>query len=180
VGELLVRESKSATAEEALKLNVIDLIATNRQDLLRQLDGRTVGEKTLKTAAASVEEIPMTLREKVFQTLWRPEMMYVLMIIVILRDHRRVEQPRGGVAGVVGAISLVLLLFMMSALPFNAAGMVMIALAVVLFLIDAFAPTHGVLTAGGVMAFFLGSLMLFDRTDPFLRISFGLIVRPRW
>ena len=106
----------------------------------------------------------MSLREKIFQDSWRPEMMFVLMLIVDVRHHRRIEPVRARFCpGVAGVIALVWLLYMASVLPMNMAGLAMIALAIALFIIDVFAPTHGVLTAGGIVAFFLGPLMLFDR-----------------
>jgi membrane-bound serine protease (ClpP class) len=166
-----VRESSAITAEKALELNVIDLIAKDVPDLVKQLDGREVNGKKLKTAGADVHEIEMTLRERVFQKIWRPEMMYVLMIIVIYGIIGELSNPGAILPGVVGVIALVLLLYMAAALPMNVAGLAMIGLAVVLFIVDVFAPTHGVLTAGGVVAFFLGSLMLFDRTEPVYRLS---------
>jgi len=140
------------------------------------LEGRKVGEKTLRTAEAKVVEIPMTLRERVFQMMWRPEVMYVLMIIVIYGIIGELSNPGAILPGVVGVIALVLLLYMAAVLPVNIAGVALIVLAVVLFLIDVFAPTHGVLTFGGVIAFFLGSLMLFERTEGFYRLSIGIII----
>ena len=166
-----VRESSAITAEKALELNVIDLIAKDTPDLLKQLDGREVNGRKLKTAGADVREIEMTLRERVFQRIWRPEMMYVLMIIVIYGIIGELSNPGAILPGVVGVIALVLLLYMAAALPMNVAGLAMIGLAIVLFIVDVFAPTHGVLTAGGVAAFFIGSLMLFDRSEPFYRLS---------
>ena len=170
-----VRESSAITAEKALELNVIDLIAKDIPDLLKQLDLREVNGKKLKTAGAEVQEIGKTPRERVFQKIWRPEMMYVLMIIVIYGIIGELSNPGAILPGVVGVIALVLLLYMAAALPMNVAGLAMIGLAIVLFIVDVFAPTHGVLTAGGVVAFFLGSLMLFDRSEPFFRLSLAWI-----
>ena len=171
-----VRESASVTAEKALELNVIDLIATNMPDLLQQLDGRTVNNHNLHTVGAKPNEISMTTRERVFQMIWRPEVMFVLMLIVIYGTIGEMSSPGAILPGVVGAIALVLLLYMGSILPMNTAGLALIALAVGLFVIDVFAPTHGILTGGGIIAFFLGSLMLFDHSQPFLRLSLTLIV----
>jgi membrane-bound serine protease (ClpP class) len=171
-----VRESKAITAERALELNVIDLIAKNVPDLLKQIDGRKWEDKTLKTAGANVVEIPMTPRERVFQMIWRPEVMYFLMIIVIYGIIGELSSPGAILPGVVGTIALILLLYMASILPVNIAGLALVGLAIALFLIDVFAPTHGILTAGGVVAFFLGSLMMFDRTEPVYRLSLGLII----
>ncbi len=171
-----VRESASIGAEKALELNVIDLIAKDLPDLLRQLDGREVGGKTLKTAGADVVEIPMSARERVFQMIWRPEVMFILMLVVIYGIIGEMSNPGAILPGVVGAIALIVLLYMAAILPVNIAGLALIVLAVGLFVIDVFAPTHGVLTLGGVVAFFLGSLMLFDAAGPLYRLSLGLII----
>ena len=170
-----VRESSAITAEQALKLNVIDLVATNMTDLLRQLDGRTVNGRVLHTRGASVVEVPMTTREQVFQMLWRPEVMFVLMLVAIYGLIGEMSNPGAILPGVVGAIALILMLYLAAVLPINVAGLAMILLAVGLLIIDAFTPTHGVLTAGGILSFFLGSLMLFDKT-PFFRLSLAVII----
>ena len=166
-----VRESSSIPAEKALELNVIDLIAKDLPDLLKQIDGREVNGKRLQTAGASPVEIPKTFRDRIFQVLFSPEMLYVLGLFVLYGVIGELTNPGAILPGVVGVIALVLVLYVASVLPVNAAGVALIGLAIVLFLIDVFAPTHGALTAGGVVAFFLGSLMLFDRSEPFYRLS---------
>jgi len=171
-----VRESASITAEKALELNVIDLIAKDLPDLLKEIDGREVNGKTLHTASAEVVEIPMSPRERVFQMIWRPEVMFVLMLITIYGIIGELSNPGAVLPGVVGAIALILLLYMAAILPVNIAGLALIGLAIALFIVDAFAPTHGVLTSGGIVAFFLGSLMLFNRAEPVYRLSLGLII----
>jgi membrane-bound serine protease (ClpP class) len=162
-----VRESASITAAQALKLHVIDFIAADMPDLLRQLDGREAPGKTLRTASASVVEIPMTAGERIFQMLWRPEVMFVLMLVAIYGIIGELSNPGAVLPGVAGAVALVLALYMGSVLPVNAAGLALMLLAVALFIIDVFATTHGVLTAGGVVAFLLGSLLLFNRQPGF-------------
>jgi membrane-bound serine protease (ClpP class) len=171
-----VRESASITAEKALKLKVIDLIARDHSDLLRQLDGRQVNGKVLKTAGASIMEIPMAPREKVFHLLWRPELMLILMLVAIYGIIGELSSPGAVLPGVLGGIALILVLYMSAILPINVAGLAMIGLAVVLFIVDIYAPTHGVLTFGGIVTFFLGALMLFDRADPGFRLSLAYII----
>jgi len=171
-----VRESASITAEKALELNVIEIIARDLPDLLRQLDGRTLHDKTLQTTDARVLEIPMAAREKVFQLLWRPEVMFILMLIAIYGIIGELSNPGAIFPGVVGAIALILVLYMSAILPVNIAGLALIGLAIVFFIADVFAPTHGVLTVGGIVSFFLGALMLFNRADPAFRLSLGFIV----
>ncbi len=171
-----VKESASITAEKALELKAIDLIAKDRSDLLQQLDGRKVGGKILHTAGASFAEIPMIVRERVFQALWRPEVMFILMLVAIYGIIGELSNPGAILPGVVGAIALIVVLYMSSILPVNVAGLALIGLAVMLFVVDVFAPTHGVLTGGGIIAFFLGALMLFNRADPSFRLSLAYII----
>ncbi|MGD0412640.1 MAG: nodulation protein NfeD [Verrucomicrobiota bacterium] len=169
-----VRESASITADEALQLKVIDLIARDLPDLLQQINGRESAGKTLRTAGARVVEIPMSAREKVFQMLWRPEVMYLLMLVAMYGIIAELSHPGAIFPGVVGAIAVVLSLYMSAVLPINVAGGVLILVAMGLFVADIYAPTHGVLTVGGLAAFFIGSLMLFDR-DPAYSLSPALI-----
>ncbi len=166
-----VRESAAITADKALELNVIDLIAKDLPDLLRQLDGREVNGRTLQTAGAAILEIPMTVQENVFQVIAHPQVMLILMLIVMYGVIGEMTSPGAILPGVAGVISLLVLLYLASILPMNIAGLALIGVAIALFLVDVFAPTHGVLTGGGIVAFFLGTLMLFDRSEPFLRLS---------
>ncbi len=171
-----VKESASITAEKALELKVIDLIAVDLPDLLKQLNGRVVDGKTLKTADAEVSEIKMSASERVFQKLWRPEVMFVLMLIAIYGIIGELTTPGAILPGVVGAIALILALYLAAILPVNVTGLVLIALALMLFIFDVYAPTHGVLTMGGVISFLIGSLMLFNRADPLFRLSLSYII----
>jgi len=170
-----VRESASATAQQALELHAVDLIAADIPSLLAQLDGREIRGKTLHTAAARVVEIPMIAREEIFQMMWRPEVMFVLMLIAVYGIIGEMSHPGAALPGVVGAVALILALYMGSILPVNVAGVALILLALGLFVTDAFASTHGALTAGGVVSFFLGSLMLFNPGSGF-HVSLAYIV----
>jgi membrane-bound serine protease (ClpP class) len=171
-----VRESASITAEKALELKVIELIAQDVPDLLKQLDQREVNGRKLATAGATVESVPMLLREKVFQMLWRPEVLFILMLVAIYGILGELSNPGAILPGVAGAIALIVVLYMAAILPINVAGLALIFLAVALFIVDVFAPTHGVLTVGGCVAFFLGALLLFDDSVPGFRLSLALIV----
>jgi membrane-bound serine protease (ClpP class) len=171
-----VIESASITAEKALELKVIDLIADDLPDLLKKMDGRSAAGKTLQTARASIAEIPMSAWERFAQLFLRPEAMFVLMLMVIYGIIGELSTPGAILPGVAGAIALVLVLYMSAILPVNVAGIALILLATVLFIVDIYAPTHGVLTAGGIVSFFLGALMLFDRAEPGFRLSLSLIV----
>lgn len=171
-----VRASASITAEEALATNVIDLIAQDVPDLLKQIDGRVVDGKTLHTAAATVVEIPMRAWERFAQLFLRPEVMFIFMLMVIYGFIGELSSPGAILPGVVGAIALVLVLYMSAILPVNIAGLLLIGLAVLLFVADVFTPTHGVLTAGGIAAFFLGALMLFNHAGPGYHLPLAWII----
>jgi membrane-bound serine protease (ClpP class) len=171
-----VKESASITAEKALQLKVIDLIAPDISDLLQKLNGRVADGKTLNTAGAQVSEIKMSASEHVFQKLWRPEVMFILMLIAIYGIIGELTNPGAILPGVVGAIALILTLYLAAILPVNVTGLLLIALALMLFVIDVYATTHGVLTVGGIIAFLIGSLMLFNRADPLFRLSLSYII----
>ena len=171
-----VRESASITAEKALELKVIDLIAADTPELLKRLNGRAVDGKALNTATAEIAEIKMSPSERVFQQLWRPEVMFILMLIAIYGIIGEMTTPGAILPGVVGAIALILALYLAAILPVNVTGVVLIALAMMLFIFDIYAPTHGVLTIGGIVSFLIGSLMLFNRADPLFRLSLSYII----
>src|SRR4030095_6621612 len=133
-----VKESASITAEKAHELKVVEIIAADMPALLAQLDGREVNGRKLETAGASVTRIEMSLSERVFQKLWRPEVMFILMLIAIYGIIGELSNPGAILPGVAGVIAFVLALYMAAILPVNAAGLVLIALAIALFAIDVF------------------------------------------
>ena len=171
-----VVKSESVTAEKAVDMNIIDLIARDVPELLAKLDGRKVNGEALHTTGATVIELRMLARERVFQLLWRPEVMLILMLAAIYGIIGELSSPGAILPGVVGAIALILALYMASVLPVNIAGFALIGVAIILFIVDIFAPTHGILTFGGVASFFLGALMLFNRADPAFRLSLYSII----
>jgi membrane-bound serine protease (ClpP class) len=171
-----VRESASITAEKALELKVVDVVAKDLTDLLKQIDGRKIGDHVLRTAHATVVDLPMIARERVFQLLWRPEVLFVLMLVAIYGIIGELSNPGAVLPGVAGGIALILALYMGSVLPISIAGVALIALAVLLFIVDVYAATHGVLTAGGIVAFFLGGLLLFGDAGPAFRLSLAAII----
>src|SRR5438445_7751693 len=144
-----VRESASITAEKAFELRVIDLIAADMPELLKRLNGRVVDGKALNTAAAEIAQIKMSPSERVFQQLWRPEVMFILMLIAIYGIIGEMTTPGAILPGVVGAIALILALYLAAILPVNVTGVVLIALAMMLFIFDIYAPTHGQDTVRG-------------------------------
>ena len=171
-----VRDSASVTSEKALELGVIDLIATDWDDLLSQLHGREIQEAVLDTQDATLVAIPMLARERVFQMLWRPEVMFVLMLVAIYGLVGELSNPGAIFPGVTGAIALILVLYMASILPVNVAGVALIGLAIALFVAEALTPTFGAFTAGGAVAFLLGSMMLFDPVEPAFRLSLAMVL----
>jgi Membrane-bound serine protease (ClpP class) len=171
-----VVESASITAEKALELNVIDLIAEDIPDLLKKIDGREVDGMTIKTSGAETTPIPMVPREKFFQLIWRPEVMFVLLLVAIYGIVGEINNPGTFLPGVAGAIALILFLYMSTILPINIAGIALIVLAVILFVLEIYVPSHGVLGVGGVVAFFLGALMLFNRAAPGFHLSLWYVV----
>ena len=171
-----VRESASITSEEALDQGVIDFIADDMPDLLKQLDGREVGDQTLHTANATVVEIPMNTWEDFSRLFLRPEVMFLFMLMVIYGIIGELSSPGAILPGIVGAIALILVLYMSSILPVNITGLVLIGLSIALFIVDVYSPTHGILTAGGIVAFFLGALMLFSHAAPGFGLSLSWII----
>ena len=171
-----VIESAAISAERALELNVIDLIADDLPDLLKKMDGHKVGDKSLQSSEATIVVIPMSAWERFSQMVLRPEAMFVLMLVVIYGIIGELSNPGAILPGVAGAIALVLVLYMSAILPVNIAGIALILLAVALFIADIYAPTHGVLTVGGIVSFFLGALMLFNHAEPGFRLSLSVII----
>ncbi|MFQ6058186.1 MAG: nodulation protein NfeD [Anaerolineae bacterium] len=175
--EKAVRESASATEQEALELEVIDLTARDLDDLLAQLEGREVEvagrTMTLHTTGAAVKPIPMTVVEGFLHAITDPNIAYILLILGLNGLIFELASPGGFIAGVVGSICLLLGLYALGVLSINLAGLLLILLAFVLFIADIKAPTHGALTAGGIISFVLGSLILFN--TPFYAVSRGLI-----
>jgi len=178
--EAAVRESISATAEEALDLQVIDLLADSLPDLLEQLDGTVVTlageERVLATLEAAVETIEPTFREKLLAHLADPNIAYILMLLGMYGLIFELQNPGAIFPGVVGAISLVLAFMSFQTLPVNTAGLALIILAVILFLLEIKITSYGLLSIGGVISMLLGSLMLFDTVEPAMRLSLGVII----
>jgi membrane-bound serine protease (ClpP class) len=166
-----VRDGASVTSSEALEINVIDLIAEDLNDLLMQIDGMDVDGKILNTRNASQNRIPQTLAEIFFSFILRPEVMLILTLVAIYGIIGEVTNPGGIVPGVAGVIALILLLYGVAAMPINLAGFLLIGLAVILFVAEAFTPAFGILITGGAVAFFLGALMLFQDLPDEMQVS---------
>lgn len=166
-----VSEGASITADEALEMNVIDLIAADLDDLLDQMDGMELNGKILATRDAETESIPRNMAEIFFSFLLRPEVMLILTMVAIYGIIGEVTNPGGIIPGVSGVIALILLLYGVAALPINLAGFLLIGFAIILFVAEAFTPTFGVLILSGSIAFFLGALMLFQDLPDAMQLS---------
>lgn len=166
-----VRDGASITANEAFEINVIDLIADDIQDLLEKIDGMEIEGKILNTRDADTDRIPQTLAEIFFGFLIRPEVMLILTLIAIYGIIGEVTNPGGIIPGVSGVIALILLLYGVAAMPINLAGFLLIGLAIILFVAEAFTPAFGLLIASGAVAFFLGALMLFQDLPEGMQLS---------
>jgi membrane-bound serine protease (ClpP class) len=178
--EAAVRESVSISAAEALKRRVIDLIAPSTAALLDEIDGRTVevGERsvTLKTKDAQIVTVEMSWTDRLLHAITNPNIAYILLMLGLLGLYFELSTPGAVLPGVVGSICLILAFFALQALSVNYAGILLIILAVVLFIVDVKASTHGALTLGGLAAMTIGSIMLFNNPDPALRASLQVII----
>jgi membrane-bound serine protease (ClpP class) len=175
-----VRESVSIGAQEALEKNVIDIIASDLSDLLTQIDGREIktatGNKVLATKGSTIQYIEMGLREKVLDTLSNPNISYILMMVGLLGLYFELSNPGAIFPGVIGGICLILAFFAFQTLPVNYAGILLIILSLILFILEIKVTSFGMLTVGGIIALTLGSLMLFDSSVPFARVSLDVII----
>lgn len=174
--EKIVRESVSTPAREAVEMKVADLVAEDEQELLRELDGRTYlrkGEKTVfDTGGARIVFAEMTLRQKILNVVSNPNVAYMLLMLGILGIFFEISQPGVILPGAIGAIALLLAFFGLQTLPVNFAGVLLILLAIVLFILEIKVVSYGMLTVGGLVAMTLGSLMLIDSGDsPYFQIS---------
>ncbi len=177
--ELAVREAVSATEQEALELNVVDLIATNLPDLLEQIDGREVtllggGVVTLETAGALTREYAMRGTERFLFAISDPNIAYMLMGLAMLGIFVEISNPGLIFPGVFGAISLLMAFFSLGTLPINLAGILLVLLAAGFFVAEVFTTSFGLFTAGGVVALAIGSMILF-KGGPLFQVSPWLI-----
>ncbi len=176
--EEVVRKSVSITEKEALKKNVINFIAKDLDDLLTQLDEKTVqlnGEKTiLKTKGAEIKRYPMSWRYKILDKISDPNIAYILMMLGIYGIFFELSNPGSVFPGVLGGIFLILAFFAFQVLTINAAGLLLILLALVFFLLEIKITSYGLLTMGGIVSMVLGSLMLFR--SPEIKVSLSVII----
>jgi membrane-bound serine protease (ClpP class) len=177
--ERAVREAKSLSAEEALKARVIDLLATDVPDLLAKLDGRevktTAGAVRLQTTGAAVESLKPDWRTEFLSVVSNPTVALILLLVGVYGLFIEFTHPGVVLPGVVGAIALLLAFFAFQLLPVNYAGLGLILLGIALMVAEAFVPSFGALGIGGIAAFVLGGVLLFDRDIPGLSIPLGVL-----
>ena len=178
--EKAVREAASLPASEALKLNVIDIVATSMADLLKQIDGREViiheQKRTLNTAGLPLVQIDPDWRSRLLSVITNPNVAYILMIIGIYGLIFEFSNPGAIVPGTIGAICLLLALYSFQLLPINYAGMGLILLGIALMIVEAFEPSFGILGIGGVISFVMGSIILMDTEAPGFGIDISVII----
>ena len=175
--EKAIRESVSVTETEALKENIIDVVATDMDDLIRQINGRTIpGKGVLKLDGAIRTVLKEGLRTKILKTISDPNIAYILMMIGIAGIYFELSHPGAIFPGVVGAISLVLAFFAFQTLPVNYAGFLLILLAVVFFIMELKITSYGLLSVAGVLSFLLGSIMLFEGDSPEMRVAWRVML----
>ena len=172
--EKAIREAVSITAEEAVENNVVDLVAKNMDDLLQKVDGMEVtvpsGKVVLKTKDLKRVYYRPGFRDRVLKTISDPNIAYILMLIGLAGLYFEFSNPGAIIPGVLGAISLILAFFSFQTLPVNYAGLLLIALAVVFFVLETQVPSYGILSLGGLVSLTLGFLMLFDEAGISLKL----------
>jgi membrane-bound serine protease (ClpP class) len=175
-----VRKSISSTETEALQLKVIDLITKDINSLLADIDGKKVwtvsGEKILSTRNASVVREELGLRHRILNLISDPNVAYILMLLGFYGLFFELTNPGSLFPGVIGGICLILAFYAFQTLPVNYAGLLLIILAIILFILEIKIISHGVLTIGGIVAMTIGSLMLFESPAPFMKLSLAVIL----
>lgn len=181
LAEAAVTDSRSFSAEEAIASGLADLLATDREDLLRQLAGREVVRPDgsilrLDFADAAVVEYRLGSFQRLLALVAQPDIAYILMALGWLGLYVEISNPGQIFPGVLGAVCLILGFYGLSVLPVSYAGLALMTLALVLFVAELYTPTFGVLTTGGAVAFLAGSLMLFRDAGPALQVGRILVL----
>lgn len=175
-----VRKSVSVSDNEALSLKIIDLIAASPHELLDRVDGRKVsvasGEKTLHTKNATVVNDEMGLRLKILALISDPNIAYILMLLGFYGLFFELTNPGAIFPGVLGGICLILAFYSFQTLPVNYAGVLLIILGIIMFILEIKIVSYGVLTIGGIISMVIGSIMLFETPGPFIRLSLYVIL----
>lgn len=177
--ERAVREAVTLTAAEAMREKVVDIVAEDVADLLKQIDGRKVrvhgGDVTLATRGLATQTLLPDWRQRILSVIANPSFALILLMIGVYGLIFEFYTPGFGVAGTVGAICLLLALFALQLMPVNYAGLALILLGMALLAAEVFTPSFGVLGVGGIVAFIAGGLLLFDRDIPGFGVPLSLI-----
>lgn len=177
--ERIIREGLSSPAREALEQQVIDFIAEDEADLLAQLDGRRYlragQERILDTQGVEILRAEMNWRQQILTAISNPNVAYLLLMLGFLGIFFELSNPGAIVPGAIGAIALLLAFFGLQTLPVNYVGVLLLLLALVLFILEIYVSSYGMLTVGGILSMSLGSLMLIDSADPYVQISRAVI-----
>ncbi|MEM7007782.1 MAG: nodulation protein NfeD [Thermodesulfobacteriota bacterium] len=175
-----VRESDSITATKALELKVIDIVSPSLSELQTQINGMKVnvpsGEVTLNTKDAKIERISMSPKQKLIDVLSTPDIAFLLLSLGSLGLLLEFYNPGLIFPGVAGVVCLMLGFVSFQILPFNYAGVVLLAVALGLFITEVYVSSYGLLTTGGVISFALGALLLFDTPDSDVRVGYGVVI----
>jgi membrane-bound serine protease (ClpP class) len=178
--EKAIRESVSITAEEAVKKNVVDLVAKDIDELLRVIDGREIsmtgGKITLRTADLKKTYFRPGFRDRVLKTISDPNIAYILMMIGLAGLYFELSHPGAIFPGVIGAISLILAFFSFQTLSVNYAGLLLIALAIIFFIAEVKVTSYGILSIGGLISMTIGSIMLFEDVRVSLKLMLPTIL----
>lgn len=175
-----VRKSVSITENEALELDVIDLVANDVRALLDSCDGKKVelpsGEKVLNTKEIEVKKVEISVRDRILEVITNPTIAYILLTLGIWGLFFELSNPGAIFPGIVGGICLILAFFALQSLPINYAGLLLMILALILFILEVKIVSHGALTIGGIISMVLGSLLLFESPLPYMRASLVVIL----
>ncbi|MGD9133214.1 MAG: nodulation protein NfeD [Desulfobacterales bacterium] len=175
--EQAIRESVSVTETEALKENIIDLIAKDTDDLIRQLEGRKIkGKGVLTLDKAEKVVVKPSLRTKILKTISNPNIAYILLMIGFAGLYFELSHPGAIFPGVIGGIALILAFFALQTLPVNYAGILLIILAIIFFIMEMKISSYGLLSVAGIVSLLLGSLMMFKDTGPDMRLSLKVLL----
>ncbi len=172
-----IRESVSVTETEALKENIIDLVAKDTDDLIRQLEGREIKDRgVLNLGEVNKIVLEETLRTKILRTISNPNIAYILMMIGLAGLYFELSHPGAIFPGVIGGIALILAFFALQTLPVNYAGILLIVLAIVFFIMEMKITSYGLLSVAGIVSLLLGSMMLFEGDTPDMKLSLHVLL----
>jgi membrane-bound serine protease (ClpP class) len=182
LAEASIESAKAVSAAEAKAAGLVDFIAVDRLDLLKQLDGFTVqldtGPRTLHTTGLTVRELPENFGEQILDLLFRTDTIFLLLALGLMALLIEFSSPGGWIAGFIGVVALTLAVYGLGILTVNWFGFIFLVLAFVLFILDLKAPTHGALTIAGIGSFIVGALVLFNSpgTPRFQQVSLPLVI----